>query len=64
MEGKQKICSWIDESKQQAFDISDYLWEHPELSMQESGIFRNERRSRNADRFCRNIWAGKPGAGF
>ena len=35
MDGKQKICSWIDESKQQAFDISDYLWEHPELSMQE-----------------------------
>lgn len=37
MEGKKKICDWIDSNKKQAFDISDYLWENPELSMQEYG---------------------------
>lgn len=35
MEGKKKICEWIDNNKQQAFDISDQLWENPELSLQE-----------------------------
>lgn len=35
MENKKKICDWIDNNKAKAFDISDYLWENPELSMQE-----------------------------
>lgn len=35
MENKKKICQWIDSQKERAFAISDYLWEHPELSMQE-----------------------------
>lgn len=35
MENKKKICDWIDQNKEAAFAVSDYLWEHPELSMQE-----------------------------
>lgn len=35
METKKRICEWIDENKEELFAISDYLWEHPELSMQE-----------------------------
>ena len=35
METKKTICDWIDENKDEVFAISDYLWEHPELSMQE-----------------------------
>lgn len=35
MEKKKKLCEWIDRKKEEAFAISDYLWEYPELSMQE-----------------------------
>lgn len=35
MENKEKICQWIDSRKECVFEISDYIWEHPELSMQE-----------------------------
>lgn len=35
MERKTKLCKWIEGRKEEAFAISDYLWEHPELSMQE-----------------------------
>lgn len=35
MENKKIICDWIDENKSEMFAISDYLWENPELSMQE-----------------------------
>lgn len=35
MENKKKICDWIDENKQQFFEVSDFIWENPELSMQE-----------------------------
>ena len=35
MEDRKKICDWIEENKEKAFAVSDQLWEHPELSMQE-----------------------------
>lgn len=35
MENKKQIYDWIDKNEGDLFEISDYLWEHPELSMQE-----------------------------
>lgn len=35
MEEKKILCDFIEEKKGIAFDLADYLWEHPELSMQE-----------------------------
>ncbi len=35
MKKKETICQWIDKNKESAFAVSDFLWEHPELSMQE-----------------------------
>lgn len=35
MENKEKLCGWVDDNKEKAFAVSDQLWEHPELSMQE-----------------------------
>lgn len=32
---KRKLCQQVECRKEDAFAISDYLWEHPELSMQE-----------------------------
>ena len=34
MENKKQIYDWIDKNEGDLFEISDYLWEHPELSMQ------------------------------
>ena len=35
MNNKKKICDWIEENKKEYFDLADFIWENPELSMQE-----------------------------
>ena len=35
MEKKKRLCELIERNKDVAFAIADYLWEHPELSLQE-----------------------------
>lgn len=32
---KQFLAQWMEENKQQFHDLSDYLWEHPELGLEE-----------------------------
>ena len=32
---KKQAIRWIEENQTQFFQISDAIWEHPELSMQE-----------------------------
>lgn len=37
---KKYAEQWIEENKQEFFDLADYIWEHPELGLEEFGAFR------------------------